>query len=384
MRVALLADTNFRRAPGSYDAQSLAAALSRRDHDVRFITASPAGTDAAAAADFRIVRVPVTTTEPANQDALMPMIGEMGRFLVDEYTGDSPDVVLCHGWAYGMAAALAANRRPVATVQAFTRVSGAGPDDRGTAPGSSEAATKIESLLARNATMVTAACTDDMQKIVRLGAPRARAAVLPSGIDVDAFTAAPVERASARHRIVALVDDLADLRGVGHLIAALPAVPSADVIVLGAGAPDGPAVHRMLTHAQRAGVGERIRVVTAVDDSDVAAWVGSADVAVCPSPYDPDSRLSLIAMACGAPVVATDTGGPRDAVISEVTGLLVPPGHPQSLSRALRSVLTQNVLRQGMGLAGRARARSRYCWDRVAVDAEVVLTAAARRAAVSA
>src|SRR5690348_11129656 len=162
MRVAILADANSRRAPGSYDAESLAAALSRRDHDVRLVTASPAGTGATTTGDFRIVRVPVTTTEPATDDALMPMIGEISRFLVDEYTGEPPDVVLCHGWAYGMAAALAANRCPVATVQAFTRVSDGGPDGGGIAPGSSETATKIESLLARNATMVTAACTDDM------------------------------------------------------------------------------------------------------------------------------------------------------------------------------------------------------------------------------
>ena len=125
-------------------------------------------------------------------------------------------------------------------------------------------------------------------------------------------------------------------------------------------------------------------MLSAVDDVDVATWLASADVAVCPSPHDPDTRLTLTAMACGAAVVAVETGGARDAVITEVTGLLVPPGHPQALSRALRSVLTQNVLRQGMGLAGRARARSRYSWDRVALDAEVVFEAATRRAALSA
>ena len=86
-------------------------------------------------------------------------------------------------------------------------------------------------------------------------------------------------------------------------------------------------------------------------------------------------------MACGTAVIATDAGGPRDAVIAEVTGLLVPAGNPAALTRALRSILVQNVLRQGMGLAGRARARyARYSWDRVATDAEVAYDAAARRA----
>ncbi len=66
-------------------------------------------------------------------------------------------------------------------------------------------------------------------------------------------------------------------------------------------------------------------------------------------------------------------------MISDVTGLLVPPGNPEALGRALRSVLGQTVLRQGMGLAGRSRARSRYSWDRIATDAEGIYEAALSR-----
>ncbi len=384
MRVAILADTHAGGASGPSDAECLAAALARRDHDVRLITASPTAAERDATQGYRVVTIPVTDADPDPDTGLMPMIGEMGRFLVDEYTGEPADVVHCQGWAYGMAAALAANRRPVPTVQAFPRVSDGGPGGKSATAATPATATKIETLLARNATMITAACTDDVTRIVRLGAPRARVTVLPSGIDVDAYATPPAERGTARHRIVALVDDLTAPRGVDHLIAALPAVPSAELLVLGSGTPDCAAVQQLRAHARHVGVGERTRVMAAVDDMDAAAWVGSADVAVCPSPYDSDARWALMAMACGVAVVAIEAGGPRDAVIADVTGLLVPPGHPEALSRALRSVLAQNVLRQGMGLAGRARARSRYSWERVAVDAETVFQTAARQATVSA
>ncbi|MHA0287311.1 glycosyltransferase family 4 protein [Mycobacterium sp. C3-094] len=371
--MAIIANTG--RAAGCYDAESLAAALSRRDHEVRFITASPVSANTG---DYRIVRIPDTDPSPRSEGELMSGIAQMGRFLVDEYTDEPPDVVHCHGLAYGMAAALAANRRPVATVQTFSRVSGERSEVRG-----SETTKKLETLLARNATMVTAPCSDDMQRIIRLGASRRRVSVLPCGIDVDAFHVPPANPDARRHRIVALVDDLGAPRGVAALVAALPGVPSADLVVLGAGASGGAGMQELLTHAQRLGVGDRIRVAQAAGDRDVAAWLASADVAVCPSPEDPDPRLALMAMACGVAVVAVEAGGARDAVIEEVTGLLVPHGHPQELSRALRAVLAQNVLRQGMGLAGRARARSRYCWDRVATDAEAVYESAARRATIS-
>jgi D-inositol-3-phosphate glycosyltransferase len=77
-------------------------------------------------------------------------------------------------------------------------------------------------------------------------------------------------------------------------------------------------------------------------------------------------------MACGVPVVASDAGGMLDTVIHEVTGMLVPAKNPRMLATTLAEVLQVDVLRNGMGSAGRTRAVSRYGWDRIAVEAEVI------------
>lgn len=372
MRLAIVGDvpaTPSGLAEG-YDIGSLATALARRGHDVRLVTASPA----AHARDHEVVRIPVDPADRSTADSLMPMIGEIGRFLVDTWSEDAPDAVHCHDWAYGMAAQLAAKHRPVPIVQAFHRLTTRGHTDAGALHGT---AVKLETLLARNATMVTTSCTDEMDEVIRMGCPRARVTVLPPGVDVDAYSddGTRVSRGTARHRIVALAQDFSARSGLEQVVAVLPSLPAAELVIIASGS----APSRLLATAEQLGVRGRLHVVATTDDGEIAGWLRSADVAVCPAAFDSDPRTVLRAMACGVAVVATETAGPQDAIIADVTGLLVPAGNRPALSRALRSVLGQTVLRQGMGLAGRARVRSRYSWDRVATDAESVFDAAARR-----
>ena len=60
------------------------------------------------------------------------------------------------------------------------------------------------------------------------------------------------------------------------------------------------------------------------------------------------------------PVVATDIRGCREAVVNEVTGLLVPAKDAQSLARAIRRVLVNPEISHRFGDAGRARVTSTF------------------------
>jgi glycosyltransferase involved in cell wall biosynthesis len=65
-------------------------------------------------------------------------------------------------------------------------------------------------------------------------------------------------------------------------------------------------------------------------------------------------------MLTGLPVVATAIRGPREQVVPEVTGLLVPARAAQPLAAALRRLVGDPELRAAMGEAGRARALELY------------------------
>jgi phosphatidylinositol alpha-1,6-mannosyltransferase len=69
----------------------------------------------------------------------------------------------------------------------------------------------------------------------------------------------------------------------------------------------------------------------------------------------------LEAAAHGLPVVAHDVGGVSEAVIDDVTGLLVPPDRPAQLAAAFEKLIHDPALRQRLGAAGREWA-TRNCW----------------------
>jgi phosphatidyl-myo-inositol alpha-mannosyltransferase len=71
------------------------------------------------------------------------------------------------------------------------------------------------------------------------------------------------------------------------------------------------------------------------------------------------------AFACATPVVASDITGYRD-VMTDETGLLVPPGDPGALADAVACLLADEPRRQQLGDASRRLARERYSWDDIA------------------
>jgi glycosyltransferase involved in cell wall biosynthesis len=74
----------------------------------------------------------------------------------------------------------------------------------------------------------------------------------------------------------------------------------------------------------------------------------------------------LEAMACGRPVVASANPGMDDYIEHGVSGLLVPPGDVDALSRAVNSLLDDPDRAHGMGVAAAANVRHRFTTDHLA------------------
>lgn len=381
MKIAVVGDVSG--GPGCasskaehYDLVKLSRALTDRGHSVRVFTAS-LGDEAPRAVPF-ISRMPVGVIDASNPEGLMPFIGEMGRHLVETWERDTPEVVHCHGPSYGMAAQLAAKRFPVPTVQSFHGL-GATARRHHFERRPTDAALKVENLLARNASALTADCTDDVQELMRMGCVRAKVSVLPTGVDVDELSAADSvgTRGNPRGlRIVAAARNFSPSHGLTDILRLLPSLPAAELILVATDDADAGVIAAL---ASDLNVADRVRTRSGVAEAALGSHFRTADVAVCPSGYESSCGIVLQAMAAGVPVVACASGGAADAVVADVTGILVPPNSREALSRALRSVINQTVLRQGMGLAGRSRARSRYSWDRIATEAELIYAAALSR-----
>jgi len=101
------------------------------------------------------------------------------------------------------------------------------------------------------------------------------------------------------------------------------------------------------------GLGDSVRLLG--QRSDTPDLYQLADLHVISSIDEGFSVAVLEAMAAGLPQVLTDVGGNREAVGDSGAALLVPPGDPDSLSRALLRVLEDPRLAQSMRHAARER-----------------------------
>jgi glycosyltransferase involved in cell wall biosynthesis len=65
-------------------------------------------------------------------------------------------------------------------------------------------------------------------------------------------------------------------------------------------------------------------------------------------------------MAAGRPVVATDVGGAREAIVHGETGYLVPVGDHEQLAAHIISLLSDPESARSMGEAGKRRVNEKF------------------------
>ena len=105
---------------------------------------------------------------------------------------------------------------------------------------------------------------------------------------------------------------------------------------------------------------------------DVADVLQAADVVTLPSRAEGLPLAVLEAMACARPVVATPVGGVPDAVVDEVTGLLIPPDDRHRLAAAILRLLRDRDTAGRMGAAGRRRVEESFSLEGFASGVEAV------------
>ena len=120
---------------------------------------------------------------------------------------------------------------------------------------------------------------------------------------------------------------------------------------------------RLVAHVRDVGLTGRVRFIDAVTDEDLPRFYSLATVFAYPSLYEGFGLPPLEAMACGTPVVTSNTSSLPE-VVGEA-GIMVDPHDVQSLADALERVLTDPALASTLRERGLERAR-RFTWERAA------------------
>lgn len=197
-----------------------------------------------------------------------------------------------------------------------------------------------------------------------LGVP---ADVVLHGIDADAF-APPKDRAALRAElgldpdalIVGCFGRIRSQKGtdlfVDAMITLLPQHPDAQGIIMGGVTPQQQGfVDDLRARIDRAGLGDRLRILPEDKGFSIAPWFQASDIYVAPQRWEGFGLTPLEAMSCGVPVVATRVGAFEDLVVPGETGFLVQPEDLASLTEVTGQLMADATLRQSMAAASRRK-----------------------------
>jgi len=214
---------------------------------------------------------------------------------------------------------------------------------------------------------VSADMKKDILKCYNL--PAKSVAVIHNGVDPAKYHPQEGTGSLAKFAIkkpfVFFVGRLTRQKGVFDLVEAMAHVPKGTTLVLATGKPDTPEIEDELRRVLKK-MPNVVWIRDMLEDPDLVSLYNEAAVFACPSVYEPFGIINLEAMACETPVVATRVGGIKEVVVDGETGLLVPPGDPLRLGKAITKVIEDPKLAARMGKAGRKRVLQHFTWDRIA------------------
>jgi len=223
----------------------------------------------------------------------------------------------------------------------------------GTQPGCAEqlveAADKAAGLLA-----VSGALKADM---VALGMDADKIMVHYTGLDQSRFV--PRDRATEKAKLgisgplILSVGALIPRKGQDLLIAAMPALPDAMLMLAGQGESEGD--YRAL--AARLGVADRVSFMGNVPHDDLPALFAAADVMALVSSSEGLANAWVEALACGTPIVASDVGGIRELVKTPDAGRIV-ERNSDAIAAAVNDILANRPSRESVAASCRA-----FSWD---------------------
>lgn len=208
---------------------------------------------------------------------------------------------------------------------------------------------------------------------------RRRLEVVHNGYDPAPPVAADPELAAlaARAPLIGFLSRMTGVKDPLGLVEALALLRDRGFDFRAAFVGDGPLEADVAARAAAHGLADRV-LVRPFTGLGAGPALAAFDIYVLPSTFEPFGIGLLEGMAAGLPTVATRVGGMPEVVGDGETGYLVEPANPTALADALQPLLTDPDLRQRMGSAGRARART-FSVSAMAEGMEAVYERAARR-----
>lgn len=209
---------------------------------------------------------------------------------------------------------------------------------------------------------------------------RGEPAVIPNGVDVQAFT----KRLSDERRqelrsafgytehevVIVTASRLIKKNAVDDLVRALTHLPPQYRLLI-AGVGEDEAMLRTL--AKELGVADRIVYAGYKTHGELPELLQAADLFCRPSLSEGLGNAFLEAMAAGLPIIGTPVGGIPDFLKDGDTGVFCQVRNPQSLAQAVLRIQETPGLRASLIEKGEALVRRQYDWGTISIAIRSIL-----------
>jgi len=320
----------------------------------------------------RIVHIEAGPETPLSKDTLAEYIPDFIQGIQDfaDKKELRYDLIHSHYWLSGLVAIELRKKWQVPLVQMFHTL--AVMKNR-VAREKEEVASKLrleaEGRLVRESDRIIAATQAELAQLQWLyRADTNRIRVVPPGVDTTRFYPIPKDEAlefigsPARYCMLLYVGRIEALKGIDTLFEAMAIMKQEGFLdihpiclaIIG-GDPDvsreemSTEMDRLHELQESLGIDDLITFLGRRDQDTLQYYYSAAEIVVVPSHYESFGMVALEAMACGTPVIASETGGLAFLVKDGQTGFHVPAVDPGALAERLKELMQDEGLRVRLG-----------------------------------
>lgn len=174
-------------------------------------------------------------------------------------------------------------------------------------------------------------------------------------------------------RIVLSVGNLEIIKGHRYLISATKNIISEHSDLLCVIVGNGPQRAALEQQIVDEGLSDHVMLAGNKPHTEIPLWMNACNLFVLPSLNESFGIVQIEAMACGKPVIATNTPGSREVITSDKLGLFCQPENKEDLAEKIRIGLQMDWDREEI-----LQFVERFSWERVAKDVLRVYDTATR------
>ena len=187
--------------------------------------------------------------------------------------------------------------------------------------------------------------------------------VVLNGIDLDSFTRD--EKAEQKpYGIITTASADVPLKGLKFLIEAMTEIieeiPEAHLMVLGRAKEKGD-IAKLIS---RLNLEEKISFRSGLSQSEVVSLYSSSHICVIPSLYEGFGFGAGEAMACGLPLISTQSGGLKEVIGQEA--VIIEAASSEAIIKAVKDLFSNKEKQLALSRAGRKRMEKEFNWMKAA------------------